>query len=192
MTARTSVFEHYAGDYDAWFDTFPQVYATQLRLLRTFIPDKGTGLEVGVGSGRFASPLGIVHGLDPSLSLLAVARQRGVETVAGLGEFLPYRNGSFDYVLMMTVICFLNHIGRPFCEVCRILKPGGILVVAFLEKGGEIAERERAQKPKGRFLSHATFRSADEVTVALAGSGFSEVAVVHNKKGFCIVTARKC
>jgi len=33
-------------------------------------------LEVGVGSGRFAQALGVSYGLDPSMELLKLARQR--------------------------------------------------------------------------------------------------------------------
>lgn len=191
MTPRIAVFDQFPGEYDAWFDTYPEVYARQIRILRAFIAENGTGLEIGVGSGRFASLLGIRHGLDPSLPLLAMARQRGVEPVAGLGECLPYRSGSFDQVLMMTVICYMDEYSRSFREAHRVLKPGGSLVVGFLEPGGEIAERERAREPKGRFLRYAVFHPAVEVMAVLAGAGFSGISLVYHQNGFCIVTARK-
>ena len=73
-----------------------------------------TGLEVGVGSGRFAVPLGIHWGIDPSQRLAVMAKNRGIEVIRGEAEHLPYRAGSFDLVLMMTVICFLDDIQRPF------------------------------------------------------------------------------
>jgi ubiquinone/menaquinone biosynthesis C-methylase UbiE len=191
MKTGDSVFDRYAPEYDAWFDTHKATYAAQLALLRRAIPTGGRALEVGVGSGRFAGPLGIPHGLDPSPALLAMARQRGVETVQGLGECLPYHDGTFDYVLMMTVICYVEDIGLSFHEAFRVLRPSGIIIVAFLEKDGEIAVRERAREPKGRFLHHARFLTADAVTAALTEAGCSEVAMVHNRKGFCIITARK-
>ena len=186
-----TVFDRFAADYDQWFDTHMEDYATQLALLHGVVPANGTGLEEGVGSGRFASSLGIGFGLDPSPALLLMARKRGVECVRGIGESLPYRSGTFDYVLMMTVICYLEDISRSFREALRVLRPNGIIIVAFLEKGGEIAERERTREPKGRFLRYATFRTADDVTQALTGAGFSEAGIVHNQQGFCIVIARK-
>lgn len=186
-----TVFDRFAADYDQWFDTHAEDYAAQLALLHRVVPGNGTGLEVGVGSGRFASSLGIGHGLDPSPALLLMARKRGVETVLGLGEYLPHRDGTFDYILMMTVTCYLEDISRSFREAWRVLRLNGIIIVAFLEKDGEIAERERAREPKGRFLRHATFRTADDVTKALTRAGFSEAGIVHNRQGFCIVIARK-
>ena len=189
MKAADSVFDRYAPEYDAWFDTHQATYAAQLALLRRAIPTGGRALEVGVGSGRFAGPLGILHGIDPSPTLLAIARQRDVETVLGLGECLPYRDGTWDTVLMMTVICYLEDYARSFREVFRVLKPGGTLVVGFLEKGGEIAERERAREPKGRFLRHAKFRSLPEVTGALVDAGFSHTVTCN--RGFCVVRGKK-
>jgi hypothetical protein len=54
------VFYEFASDYDRWFDDHSEVYAAQIRLLRDAVPQTGRGLEVGVGSGRFAVPLGLL------------------------------------------------------------------------------------------------------------------------------------
>ena len=108
------VFEEHAGDYDTWFDEHNHVYQAQLRILRRAVPDFQRGLEVGVGSGRFAVPLGIHHGIDPSQNLAMMAKHRGVEVARGEAEHLPYRAGSFDFVLMMTVICFLDDYPAGF------------------------------------------------------------------------------
>ena len=52
------VFNEHAGDYDAWFDEHNSVYQAQLRILHGAVPYFRRGLEVGVGSGQFAVPLG--------------------------------------------------------------------------------------------------------------------------------------
>ncbi|MGB3944604.1 MAG: methyltransferase domain-containing protein, partial [Methanothrix sp.] len=57
---------------------------------------------MGVGTGRFAAPLGISVGLDPSLPMMEVARKRGVLCVRGVAERLPFRDGAFDLLLMVT------------------------------------------------------------------------------------------
>lgn len=185
------VFDQFARDYDRWFDTHAEAFSAQLALLRTVIPETGEGLEVGVGSGRFASSLGIHYGLDPSPALLTMAGQRHVETALGIGEHLPYRSGTLDFVLMMTVICFLDDISQSLREAFRVIRPNGIIIVAFLEKDGEIAVRESCGKSRGRFLQHATFRTAGEVMTGLGTAGFSGILRVHSPHGFCIITARK-
>ena len=191
MNPVVSIFDRYADDYDQWFDAHNEIYAAQTDYLRRYITGTDNDLEIGVGSGRFASRLGIRHGLDPSPRLLAMARQRGVETVLGNGEYLPYRAGTFNRVLMMTVICFLDDVARSCKEAFRVIQSGGTLVVGFMEKEGEVALRERARKPSGRFLQYAEFLAAEQVIEALTNAGFSGVSVRENLHGFCVITARK-
>lgn len=191
MNDAVAVFNRYAAEYDQWFDENAEAGEEQAALLRRVIPRTGTGLEIGTGSGRFASRLGIQHGLDPSANLLEYARLRQVEPVLGVAEALPYRAATFDHILMMTVICFLDDPGMPFREAFRALRLGGTLVIGFLEQGGEIARRETARSPPGRFLRYARFRSEGEVTAALAVAGFSGIIVKENLHGLCIITAEK-
>jgi SAM-dependent methyltransferase len=184
-------FDMYAEDYDRWFDTHPELYGEQLAVLRPLLPYRGRGLEIGVGSGRFAAPLGIEYGLDPSVPLLTHAFSRGIEPVQGIGEFLLCRADIFDYVLMMTVICFMEEIALPFRESYRVLRPGGILVIGFIETGGELALQERDRSTPSRFLHYAGFKSIRELMTTLAMERFSEICLKGNLNGFCFVTAQK-
>jgi ubiquinone/menaquinone biosynthesis C-methylase UbiE len=187
MIPSCRVFDEYANDYDHWFDEHDDVYQAQQQMLRAAIPDQGHGLEVGVGSGRFAVPFDIHCGIDPSRELIRIAKRRGIEVVRGEGEHLPYRTSSFDYVLMMTVICFLDDVIAVFREVNRVLRPGGILIIGFIERGGEIEKMYRNEKTKGRFLRHARFWTADEVTQLLEDAGFTSVEVAQRSRGFCVI-----
>lgn len=187
MIPARRVFDELAGEYDRWYDDHAEVYAAEVRMLRSAVPRSGRGLEVGVGPGRFAGPLGIGYGIDPSRELLKMAKGRGVDVVQGEGEHLPYRPGSFDHVLMMTVICFVPEPLPLFREAFRVLAPGGELVVGFLEREGEIAVQYRQEKTKGRFLRHARFPSVEEVTGFFAGTGFSGTSVIRRTRGFCVM-----
>ena len=120
-----------------------------------------------------------------------MARRQGIDSVVGIGESLPYRSGTFDQVLMMTIICFFNHLNRSFSEANRVLVPGGKLVIGFFDKEGELAQQEQERDPPGRFFQKATFRSADEVKDALVASGFSGCMFLENQQGFSIAVARK-
>jgi SAM-dependent methyltransferase len=155
------------------------------------IPAGGYGLEVGVGSGRFAAPLGIRCGIDPSHRLAEMAKDRGVDVAIGVGEHLPYHSGSFDYAVMMTVICYLDDVAKVVGEVYRVLVPSGIIVVGFLERDGEIFRHYCEEPVKGRFLRHAQFRSIDEVIHDLHNTGFSAVEVIARQHGFCVLTGIK-
>src|SRR5690606_18061628 len=120
------VFEEYAEDYDRWFDEHRNEYLQELSRIREVLlaPDSRS-IEVGVGSGRFAAPLGIRLGIEPSRALGRMARQRGIEVIRGRVEALPLMDGSCSSVLLVTVICFLEDPIPAFRELHRILVPGG-------------------------------------------------------------------
>jgi len=191
MIPSRRVFEDHAGDYDQWFDEHNDVYEAQVRMLRDAVPCIGCGLEVGVGSGRFAVPFGISCGIDPSRELTSMAKHRGIEVVRGEGEHLPYRARSFDYVLMMTVICFLDDITAVFHDVNRVLRPGGMLIVGFIEEGGEISLQSQSESTKGRFLRYAKFRTAGEVAEFFSDAGFAQVSMIELTRGFCVVRGQR-
>lgn len=62
-------FERHVAEYDEWFERYPFVYESELAALRQqmlSLPENLLGLEVGVGTGRYAAPLGIKEGIEPS------------------------------------------------------------------------------------------------------------------------------
>lgn len=183
------VFEEHAADYDRWFDENQGVFRLQVRAVRGSVPGGERILEVGIGSGRFAAALGIGNGIDPSLPLARMARMRGIGVVRGCGENLPYRDSSFDAVLMMTVICFLDNTTQAFREASRVLVPAGRIVIGFLERDGEVYRAYHDEPEKGRFLRHARFFSPDEVARELAGAGFNPPGIFSRDHGFCVLTA---
>jgi SAM-dependent methyltransferase len=185
------VFEEYAEDYDRWFDEHPDECLGELIRIRTFLPPPDSrSIEVGVGSGRFAAPLGIKRGVEPSRALGLMARRRGIDVIRGRAEALPIRNESCSSVLLVTVICYLEDPIPAFRELCRIIIPGGVLIIAFLEREGQIHLKYLQEGGKGRFLSRAKFYSEDEVQRQLKDAGFS-VTVSDCRHGFCVLSAEK-
>ena len=66
------------------------------------MPKVTRGMEVGVGAGRFAVPLGIRWGIDPSIRMAEMAKARGLQVVAARAEGLPFTVRRFDLVLFVT------------------------------------------------------------------------------------------
>ncbi len=129
------VFEDFAEEYDRWFDEHPDEYFEELARIRQVLPPPDArSIEVGVGSGRFAAPLGIPLGVEPSRTLARMARRRGIEVIRGIAEALPVRSGSCSSLLLVSVICFLADPVAALRELRRILVPGGFLTVAFIER----------------------------------------------------------
>lgn len=172
VTTKAEPFDRYYRQYDEWFEKNEFTYQSELAALRKFVPAEGTGLEIGVGSGRFAVPLGIKYGLEPSKNMRTLAAKRGVEVVGGVAEKLPYNNESFDFILMVTVICFLDEVGTAFKEVFRILKPGGMLIIGFIERNSFLGKLYEQKKDRNIFYKDATFFSVEEVVSLLGNAGF--------------------
>lgn len=185
------VFEEYADDYDRWFDDHHDEYLAELARIRSVLPlPDSRAIEVGVGSGRFAEPLGIGLGIEPSGALGRMARQRGIEIVRGRAEALPFKDRSCSSVLMVTVICYLDNPEKAFQEMQRILFPQGTLAIGFIEREGLIARRYLEEKGKHRFLSRARLYTRDEVLGYLRDTGF-RILHVESQAGFCVIAAQR-
>ncbi|MBN1695867.1 MAG: methyltransferase domain-containing protein [Spirochaetales bacterium] len=170
--ARTSPFDEYTERYDEWFEKHPFVYESELEAVGAMLPDSGSGVEIGVGTGRFAAPLGIACGVEPSARMRTIARARGVEVKAGAAEQLPYDDERFDYAVMVTTVCFLDDITGAFREVRRILKPGGRFIVGFVDRNSRLGRLYEKKKRDNPFYREATFYSAEEVIRHLEETGF--------------------
>lgn len=67
-------FEHYLEKYEDWFERHRFAYEAELHAVRLLLPHRGTGLEIGVETGRFAVPLGIRIGVEPAKAMRTVAK----------------------------------------------------------------------------------------------------------------------
>lgn len=123
--AKIAPFEAHHERYEQWFEAHLAAYVSELLALRPFVPLEGHGLEIGVGTGRFAGPLGVPVGLDPSNAMLTRAAARGVETVKGTAEALPFPDESFACALIVTTICFVDSPDKMIAEAHRVLRPNG-------------------------------------------------------------------
>jgi len=52
-------FEKYTQKYEDWFERNRFAYESELQAVRAMLPKEGIGVEIGVGSGKFAVPLNI-------------------------------------------------------------------------------------------------------------------------------------
>lgn len=144
-------------DYDKWYDKYQAVYQSEINALKKVVPS-GRGLEIGVGTGRFASPFSVQFGLDPSLNMLKLARSRDIKVVQGLGEYLPFKNDSFHFILIVLTVWLVDDPLHFLKEAVNTLKNGGTLILGILDRKshwGKYYEEKAAQSKAysaGRFL----------------------------------------
>jgi SAM-dependent methyltransferase len=170
-----TVFEQHAQNYDEWFDGHESVYQAEIAALRKFVPVTGMSIEVGVGTGRFAVPLGIEFGLDPSRTMLQVARRRRIRVCQAIGERMPFRDQQFDLVLLVTVICFVDDVPTLFRELRRVLKSGGRLIIGFINRDSELGRMYEQRKEASMFYRDARFYSVEEVAGWVKEAGFGSL-----------------
>ena len=173
--SKLTAFDRFAQDYDNWFDVYPYAYQSEMEAIRRFIPRGGIGIEVGVGTGRFSMPFGIAIGVEPSESMAAIARSRGIEVKQAKAEKLPFANGTFDFVLLVNVICFLADPPASLKESYRILRPNGQIILAFIDNKTKLGREYESQKASNKFYQKATFYSAQQVIGFLQKAGFGDI-----------------
>jgi SAM-dependent methyltransferase len=180
---RSEPFEEHTERYDRWFEEHEHAYESEVRALEELVPDGTEGVSVGVGTGRFASPLGVETGIDPSKGMLRRARGRGIQAVRGVGEALPFDSGSFDTVVMVTTVCFVDDLEASLGEAHRVLRPGGSFVAGYVDRESSLGQRYVEGREENPFYREATFVSTEELDGALTSAGFGEREYVQTLFG---------
>ena len=119
-----NVFDTYTQEYDQWYEKNRYAYLSEIEALKCTTPSSGKGLEIGVGTGRFAEPLGGSVGIDPSLNMLYIAQKRISTVVVGRGENLPFLNNEFTFILVVITLCFVENPDDLIKESRRVLEGG--------------------------------------------------------------------
>lgn len=172
--ARIDAFEKHTTRYDEWFDDHYWAYQAELRAVRSLLPENKRGVEIGVGTGRFAGPLGIQIGVEPSANMSAGAVERGIEVIEGIAENLPYEDETFELALMVTTVCFVDDVERSFREAHRILSRGGCFIVGLIDRNSPLGQFYVKHKSENVFYRDATFYSVDEVVKSMTKAGFDD------------------
>ncbi len=176
-------FEKHYQEYEDWFERNEFVYKSELNAVKYFIPEEEDGLEIGIGSGRFAEPLGIKTGVEPSAEMRRLAEERGLKVYDAAGESLPFADNSFDYILMVTTICFLDNVRETFKEARRVLKQSGKFIIGFVDENSPLGEIYQEKKNNNVFYKKATFYAADEVISLLKEYDFNNIEVIQTLFG---------
>jgi SAM-dependent methyltransferase len=148
-------------------------------------------LDAGCGPGIYADALlrsgAEVSGFDASAVMVELARRRlGARAdlqVAVLGRRLPYPDGVFDRAVCALAIHYVADRSAAFCELFRVLRRGGVLVVStqhptadWLRKGGSyfdrVLETDVWESPDGPQEVRFWREPLSSLCAAATGAGF--------------------
>lgn len=170
-------FDAIADEYDRWYDT-PEgdaIFQAELKCLGLLhVRCPGSWLEVGVGTGRFACSLGITEGIDPSQRMLEIAANRGIAIHQGSAESLPFKERSFDGILMALTLCFVQNADQALKECLRVIRPGGWLLIGAVPSHSAWGRRYIEKASKGHpIYAEARFRTSAEIVRSVECAGFT-------------------
>jgi len=189
------LFDEWPEAYDRWFTTpigsLVRKYEAEL-MLDLLKPKQGEIiLDAGCGTGIFTTDIlssgSQVIGLDISLPMLIQAKKKLKEypfwiILADMLN-LPFPGSSFDKVVSVTALEFVEDAKGAIGELFRITKRGGCIVVATLNSLSPWASRRKAgAKEKHTIFKKAIFRSPQELLSLASVEGVAKTAI-HFQKG---------
>ena len=101
-------------------------------------------LDVGTGTGALLEQLHVRYpssrlaGVDIAFNMCLKSQQKigdACHVVNGNAETLPFKAGIFDLVVSASVMQWVNDLSAALKEMCRVVRPGGNLSIAFFCHG---------------------------------------------------------
>lgn len=167
-------WDRHASSYDREMGFFDRHFFGDSR---DWVCSKASGdvLEVAIGTG-----LNLVHypdgvrltGVDWSAAMLDIARRRAgelsreVDLRRGNAQALEFPDASFDTAVCTFSLCAIPDERQALCEMARVLRPGGLLL---------LADHVEAS----RWDARAIQRLIELVTVPLGGEHFRRRPILH-------------
>lgn len=190
---RPKLFDSWPDDYDRWFTTPAGALIKNIEseLLQELLCPKPAEriLDAGCGTGVFTLDIlsqgAHVVGIDLSCPMLqrakAKAKAHPLQLVSADLLRLPFRKDSFDKVISVTALEFIEDGKKAIEEFFRVVRRGGLVVVATLNSLSPWAVRRKSKKDHPLF-KEAIFRSPEELLSLTPIRGRLKTAI-HFEKG---------
>ena len=179
----SAAFDRAAGAYDAMAQFQHQVcerLAATLPTMQTAtkpmrILDGGCGTGYGASLLRRQWPDALVVGCDLAPEMARKTMARGIASVCGDLERLPFADASFDLAWSSLALQWCQP-ALAYAELQRVLAPGGLLLFSTLGPN-TLHELERAFSGIDAHRRVLPFAAATEVEAALAAAGFERIHI---------------
>lgn len=196
----SQLFDDWPDPYEQWFQTpiGALVKTVELEWVMNLLKPQVAEriLDAGCGSGIFTQPIteqgARITGVDISQPMLERARKRlpQHEFLAADICDLPFANEAFDKTVSITALEFIENGEQAIAELFRVTKPGGLVVVATLNRLSPWATRriDQAKQDSESVFNHAFFRSPQEL-LGLAPARGEAFTAVHFTKDSAVELA---
>ena len=172
------------------------------------IPANGKVLEIAPGPGYFCIELARlggykITGLDISKSFVEIARKNAreaglkIDFREGNASAMPFKDNTFDFTFCQAAFKNFSEPVNAIAEMYRVLRPGGLSVIADLRRDASPEEISREVKGMGlnrinEFLVRWTFDqmllksaySVDEIKKMVAQTPFGKCKIDVDGVGF--------
>lgn len=170
-------FNDHVAEYEQWYKNHPFVFRSEIAAIKQFLPrgEEIRGIEVGLGTGRFAKALGIKEGIEPAENMRVVAEKKGISVLNAVAEELPYKSLQYDFVLINFCISYFDDVSAALKEAHRVLKRGGCLLLGFIDKDSRIGREYVERKAESLFYKKAKFYSVNAIAKEMKSAGFKKL-----------------
>jgi ubiquinone/menaquinone biosynthesis C-methylase UbiE len=159
-----SVVEKYSRFCESSFGD--RLMTKEADYLRKALKGRRHILDVGCGIGTFEQKLAdlAISGVDTDAEMLEAARARTTNTYCRAdAAALPFRNASFDAVIFVTSLEFMDDYKAALDEAARVLQPKGSLVVMMLNPESDYFKDHYAKEGSYfRRMKHKNLRAMVE------------------------------
>ncbi|HKB14680.1 MAG TPA: methyltransferase domain-containing protein [Planctomycetota bacterium] len=184
METRDSPFP--PTEYERWcLSSLGRAYMSSVReVLRDWIEAKTftRAADIGCGPGITAEglfppeawPLGVDCSLEMARRARARAREKGADgaSVVGKVQSLPFQDGSFDLVLCVNCLEFVENREVALREIARVLRTGGTAILGVLNRRSVWELTRRLRRPfTDRSYYRGRFFTAEELRRGLEEAG---------------------
>ncbi|MDY6905675.1 MAG: class I SAM-dependent methyltransferase [Thermodesulfobacteriota bacterium] len=131
------IAQKYKDNYSASHKQTIHEYDIPFQAIKKYIKDyplKANVLDAGCGNGRYCKKLS--HNGYKNIYAVDFFKSdmNDINFLLASVDQLPFCDNSFDFIYSLSVIHYLDDLNKGICELGRVLRPGGTLILTFFNK----------------------------------------------------------